>query len=302
MPTLRQLEAFYWTVQLGTFSAAAQKLNTSQSAITKRIQEVEDRFSIKLLNRAHRRSFLTTQGQEVFRIAESLLAKHELLLEQLEGRGAYMSVLRLGITEITAMTWLPALMRQIRLNYPQIDLLPSIDLAENLKLQLQEGQLDMIVSNQSTTDHNFSRIPLKTLELPWFASPEHFNLQKRYSVAEIASLPLIRQTPRSGLNSLYDEWLEPHIAPTNIFTINSLLAMAGMAAAGFGICCLPREYFAYLTQSGQLAEVKTEKPPALSTYYALFRQDVNSSLYANIAEIAAQVADFSNPFIELGTT
>ena len=39
MITLRQLEALYWIVQLGTFKRAAARLNTTQSAISKRIKE-----------------------------------------------------------------------------------------------------------------------------------------------------------------------------------------------------------------------------------------------------------------------
>ena len=44
MLTFKQIEALYWTVRLGTFAASAQKLHTTQSAITKRIQELEADF------------------------------------------------------------------------------------------------------------------------------------------------------------------------------------------------------------------------------------------------------------------
>ena len=42
MLTFKQIEALYWTVRLGTFSASAQKLHTTQSAITKRIKDLEN--------------------------------------------------------------------------------------------------------------------------------------------------------------------------------------------------------------------------------------------------------------------
>ena len=49
--TIKQVEAFYWTVKLGTFTAAAERLHTTQSAITKRIQEIESTFEIALFDR-----------------------------------------------------------------------------------------------------------------------------------------------------------------------------------------------------------------------------------------------------------
>ena len=40
MLTFKQIEALYWTVRLGTFSASAQKLHTTQSAITSLFKSV----------------------------------------------------------------------------------------------------------------------------------------------------------------------------------------------------------------------------------------------------------------------
>lgn len=293
MLTLRQLDAFYWTVKLGTLSAAAQRLHTTQSAITKRIQEIEQRFDVVLFQRNRGQAVLTSKGHEIFRIAETMLAQRDSIVDRLEGRSVHTGTFRLGITEITALTWLPALIRRIRSNYPELHLQPSIDLAVNLRTQLQDGTLDMIISNSTHLDKPVEAVPLQTLVLPWFANPEHFDTAKRYSTAEIAHLPLIRQGQQSGLNTVYDEWLAPHDPPTNLFTINSLLAMAGLAVAGFGVCCLPEDYFNYLIQSGQLAMMRTDKPAPQSTYYALFRRDVDIRLSQAIAEIAAEVVDFS---------
>ncbi len=41
MYTLKQLEAFYWSSELGSFSASSRKLHTTQSAVAKRVGELE---------------------------------------------------------------------------------------------------------------------------------------------------------------------------------------------------------------------------------------------------------------------
>ena len=39
--TFKQLEALYWIARLGGFAQAANQLHTSQSAVSKRVHELE---------------------------------------------------------------------------------------------------------------------------------------------------------------------------------------------------------------------------------------------------------------------
>ena len=58
MITLRQLETLHWIAQLGTFERAAIKLNTTQSAISKRIQELEAASGLAVFDRSQRGAWL----------------------------------------------------------------------------------------------------------------------------------------------------------------------------------------------------------------------------------------------------
>ena len=68
----RQLEALYWITRLGSFAAAARKLNTSQPAISQRIRDLERSLGVPLFDRSRRRAVLTPQGHEVAAGAEQL--------------------------------------------------------------------------------------------------------------------------------------------------------------------------------------------------------------------------------------
>src|SRR3546814_19050122 len=65
MITLKQLEAFNWIAKLDTFERAAAKLNTTQSAISKRIQELEASIGLPWLDRSHRGARLTRHGEQL---------------------------------------------------------------------------------------------------------------------------------------------------------------------------------------------------------------------------------------------
>ncbi|WP_442594008.1 LysR family transcriptional regulator [Parapusillimonas sp. JC17] len=293
MLTFKQIEALYWAVKLGTFSAAADKLHTTQSAITKRIQELESKFDIVLFDRSGHKAALVGKGHEIFAIAEKMLADRDQLVARLEGHNVLTGTLRFGITEIMAMTWLPSLIRILRSRYPNIDLEPRIDMAGELQKQLLSGEIDLAFLNHKFLDGQLVSQPLRELEFAWMGCPDQLDADKVYTPAQLARMPLLRQSQESALNTVYDEWLSPHIAKKNLFTINSLIAMAGLAAAGFGICCLPREYFSDMVRQKQLVLLKTTVPAPSTLYCAAYRREAGSIFYESVAQLAKDCCDFS---------
>ena len=82
MMTFKQLEAIYWVARLGGFSQAAQKLYTTQSALSKRIQDLEALFDTPLFDRTLRTARLTEKGEEMYALSKRLLAEREAAVEQ----------------------------------------------------------------------------------------------------------------------------------------------------------------------------------------------------------------------------
>jgi len=54
MTDFKAIETFMWVVTLGSFRGAAQKLNTTQPAISQRIAQLEREVGVKLLQRDRR--------------------------------------------------------------------------------------------------------------------------------------------------------------------------------------------------------------------------------------------------------
>lgn len=65
--TFKQLEALYFSVRLGSFSAAAAHLSTTQSAISKRVGDLEDELNERLLHRLAGGLTATPCGARIFR-------------------------------------------------------------------------------------------------------------------------------------------------------------------------------------------------------------------------------------------
>jgi molybdenum-dependent DNA-binding transcriptional regulator ModE len=118
-PTIKQLEALYWAGKLGSFQAAAAHLHTSQSAIAKRIAELREIFQVRLIDPAYRHAKLTDHGQRLLAAAEEVLHANERLMERMGYPFGFTGVLRLGVSELVAVTWLPRLIQEVKLQHPQ---------------------------------------------------------------------------------------------------------------------------------------------------------------------------------------
>jgi DNA-binding transcriptional LysR family regulator len=185
------------------------------------------------------------------------------------------------------------LIRLLRAHYPRITLEPHIDLGADLLKRLQAGQLDMAFLHGEFAEPNLQVVALQRLEFAWMGSPDLIDASRVYTPADIARLPLLRQSRESGLNMIYDGWLRPHTPDSNIFTINSLIAMAGLTAAGFGVSCLPRDYFADMVSKKQLVIARTSTAPPQSVYSAMFRRDADVAFCESVAELAESCCEFS---------
>ena len=294
MLTFKQIEALYWVVQLGGFANAAERLNTTQSAITKRIQDLEGQFDVQIFDRSSQKATLTRTGEDLLAMASDLLNRRDRMLLRLKKPGRFPGALRLGITEVTAITWLPRLMQAMGEHFPELIVQPRIGMAWQLQQNLLHGQLDMAIIQGEVGNPLLAVEPLGQMEFVWTGSPAVLAEDTVYTPADIARMKIIRQDPESALNAIYDEWLAPHTAESNLFTINSVMAMIGLTVAGFGIACIPTAFTADLVSKRKLVLARTTKPNPTSMYCAMVPKRVNEALYREVATIARGVCDYSS--------
>src|SRR5690606_36928179 len=65
--SLYHLETLLWIDRLGTFSAAAERLNTTQPTVSARMRELEQRLGTALFRREGRAMSLTAAGRKLVR-------------------------------------------------------------------------------------------------------------------------------------------------------------------------------------------------------------------------------------------
>ena len=63
----KKLETFYWAAKLGSFTAAAERMNATQSTVSMRIQELERELAVVLFDRSQRKARVTILVQGIIR-------------------------------------------------------------------------------------------------------------------------------------------------------------------------------------------------------------------------------------------
>ena len=77
MSEMDDLAAFAILIEAGSFTLAAQQLGCSKGQLSKRISQLESRFSVVLLQRTTRRLSLTAAGAALLPQAQALVVQVE---------------------------------------------------------------------------------------------------------------------------------------------------------------------------------------------------------------------------------
>jgi DNA-binding transcriptional LysR family regulator len=293
MITLKQLEALLWIAELGTFERAAAKLNTTQSAISKRMHELETSTGIAIFNRHERKAQLTDEGDQVLVLARQMLALQDQIASLKGGGNLPLRRLRLGVTELTAFTWLPRLVAAIRANYPNVTLEPQVDTTRALYESLAEDKIDVIAVPGTSFESTFTSVPLAKVTNVWIARPGLVKARRSLELADLYEYTILMQGRRSGSGLFLNKWMEARGAffPRTIST-DSLTALAGLAVAGLGVGYLPRQCFQPLFSKKTLAILPVKPALPAVPYSAVYRNDRPSALTSTIAKLMRAVCDF----------
>ncbi|MDB5271543.1 MAG: DNA-binding transcriptional regulator, LysR family, partial [Hymenobacter sp.] len=267
------------------------------SAISKRIQELEAKFVVELFDRSQRSARLTEKGEQLFQIAKELLDRRDLAIEEFSRPEVVQRRIRLGVTELTAMTWLPRLVRLIQDFYPKVVIEPDIDLSMGLRDKLLADELDLIVVPNSVQDSRFSAKPIAQVESAWMCSPSLMNTSQPVRVNELAKYRLLVQGEKSGTGIFYNQWFKSlGIELPSVIRSNNMIALIGMTVAGLGISYLPRRCLSGLIANGSLAVLQVTPALPKVEYVAMYRGEMHGSLLASIVLLAQSCADFSVMF------
>ncbi|MGY2290967.1 LysR family transcriptional regulator [Pseudomonas sp. SDO528_S397] len=297
MATFTQLEALVAVVDHGTFEGAATRLGLVQSAITRQIQDLEHWLGFALFDRSGRSAKPTPQAAEVVAQARQVLLQREIVYDCLIGPEVLSRTLRIGITELSALTWLPRLVQAIAAHYPKVRIEPEVELSVRLHALLVAGQVDVIVVPDAFNSNGLVKVPLDQVHSYWFCAPGLLDHRRTLSLADLSGCTLLTQGKLSGSGLLVDQWLATHQTGSRAhIPCSSLAALVGLTVSGLGVTYLPDSTAASHVASGQLVKLAVEPPLPVTPYVALARADCYSPFHRHVIELMSAHCDLHRPY------
>lgn len=293
VPSIKQIEAFYWSAQLGSFVAAAERLNTTQSNISKRIQELEYRLDVELFDRNKRASRITPKGEQLLAMSDQLLRHHATVKQLGRIELAVGGPFRFGVTEAVALTWLPAFSKNLQESFSGLVPISTVDTSSNLNELLLNRKIDLAIATERNLNPDFLYLPLVEAERVWVASPALVPDDKVLTAGELAALPMLGHGDNTMHQNLVGRYLrKANVTARIVASCTSMSALARMAIDGVGITYLHSDVFAQDIAAGRLKIVRTEVAIPPVRYVAAYRNDVVSPLAAKIAAKALESCVF----------
>jgi len=245
------LETLLWISRLGTFRAAAERLNTTQPAISARVREMEAQLGVALFRREGRRMMLTARGRELVRDFEPLWAGFEAALFKASDFAGASGVVRIGTGEIAAASCLPGFVRDLERDLPGVTLEIELDLTARMFQQVLGGTSDLVFLAGPVASPGIRTAPIGSVAPVWVASGATVEAGGFAQGLAVWSLP-----GHSPMHGVMLESLATHgIEPRGGGTCNNVRTLIDIVLAGGGAAVLPETMVRAELASGALMEV-----------------------------------------------
>jgi len=237
----KRIETFFWVAKLGSFRKAAEQQCTTQPAISSRIAMLEEELGVRLFERdGNSKVLLTLKGQELIRYAERLMNLSNEFMHTANQDAAHSGLLRLGVSETIAHTWLSDFLKLLHEQLPNLTVELMVDLSVNLSKQLVDSVIDLAFLMGPTGDPSLSDIPLWSSPSHWVASPALLANDRQYDITELAQYTIVTYARNTiPYNEINQKLAEVVDRPAQIFTSSSLGVCRRLVLEGVGIAALP---------------------------------------------------------------
>jgi DNA-binding transcriptional LysR family regulator len=237
------LRAFLAVVELEGFHKAADALNLSQPALSRRIQKLEAAVGAALLERTTRRVAPTAVGRELIPLVRRMLDEFETSLFSIRELGLRQSaVVTIACIPTAAFYFLPRVVKRFNATYPQIRF-RILDLSANDGLQsVARGEVEFGINLMGSSDTQLQFTPL--IDDPFVLAcrrdhPLAGNGPLRWSELEPHRLITVGRT--SGNRTLLDAALaRSNLRLQWFYEVTHLSTSLGLVEAGLGVSVLPK--------------------------------------------------------------
>ena len=288
---LRFVETFLWVARLGSFSAAAEKLHTTQASISNRIATLERDLGVRLFDRDIRGTTLTAAGQIALSKAEEVVRAATDFREAVADPTALRGSVSIGTIDSIVHSFLPRLFERVQERYPGVAIDLNVDTSLNMAREIMERKIDVALIMGPALAEGLINVELGVYDCVWVASPKFRLSGRELNLGDLADYPLLAFSKGSAPHQrVVQQFAKQGLEVPTISNSNSLATIIRLARDGLGLALLPRAILEEPVADGflEILNVKTEFPPL--AFHAVYADHPDNLLPSIIAAMAAEVS------------
>jgi DNA-binding transcriptional LysR family regulator len=268
---MKELSAFIQVVELQSFSAAAERLDTTAAATSRRVKALEQRLGVRLLQRTTRNVQLTEVGEGFYQSARRILLELEDAEERARQHTSEVSgELRIAAPMSYGQRVLAPLMAGFAKHHPGIRC--RLLLADD-ETDLVATGIDLALRISYPMDGSFIARPLRPVPRYLCAAPDYL---ARRGTPERPEDLLSHDCLHYNLIREHDEWTfatpggEQSVAIRGAFCSNNGDVLCEAAIQGLGITLLPNFIVAPALAEGRLVRLLARFERSPLTLFAIY--------------------------------
>lgn len=223
---------------LGSFTAAAEKVHVSHAAVGQQMKRLEDQLQVALFDRTNRSPRLNALGKALIPKACEIVNSYDTMLNDLVGTTQLHGELTLGAVPSTIRELIPRAIKKLVETYPDLHIRVVPGLSEDLHDQVERGALDAaVLAMPAHIGTHMNWRPFAEEELILLAAPE---TTENDPIRLIETMPYISHTRRASISQLAEEWLvQNNISVRPSMEMESLETLSSMISHNLGVSIAP---------------------------------------------------------------
>lgn len=301
---LYHLRTFVTVAEERHLTRAAERLFTSQPAISAHIKALEEELGLTLFERTPRGMQLTPAGAQLLERAQQALAAAQGFLHQARGmKGELMGTVRIGLNTDAEFLRLPELQARLVAAHPRLEIEYHAGRTGTNIPALRVGRLDVAFVSGDCDEPLLESCYLRDEELA-VAVPDKLRGQTGAGdIAALARLPWVYTSPECSYYRSIQALFQAHgCEPVKAVMSEQEDALWAMIRLGQGLGIVRREHIDRPENAGHLHALALNLPP-LPLHFAWLRKRANDPLVRALRTVVAEmwgVADEAQDRADVG--
>ncbi|MCM3629240.1 LysR family transcriptional regulator [Paenibacillus glycanilyticus] len=242
---IEEFNMFAAIVEHSSMNKAAQLLNLSQPALSRKIAKLEEEIGAKLFERVGKRLELTRVGQLTYEYAVTLRKLHRRYMDSVaEYTAAGRTSITIGASLTTLQTTLPDFIKTLNASHPEFDIKAVTGKTHEIVTLVRDNKADIAIIASMIEDSQLHCVPLfddhLLLVIPTSVAVTN---QDSLSIEDLNGLPMILFSKGTWYRKLTDEvFAKYHLQPDVRMEIDSFEAIVRLLHTCRAATLLPHSY------------------------------------------------------------